>query len=196
MERLTGQKTMLSWIVEQDADTATFDIRLRSDEVIRVTVESPTREEALLGLDLFNRDRVPSASDYNAGDSQNLVRKYNRIGRLIQVEGLYQEFDGKPRFLARRITILNDVEGVEFTERRHSSLTQLNGIGCVGRRFGTLCHAGALDCSPAEATDSLCCLYQQGLSNPQGQHSQRPGLIEPMSSGRPFATPLRPASPA
>jgi mannose/cellobiose epimerase-like protein (N-acyl-D-glucosamine 2-epimerase family) len=90
-----------------------------------------TWAEVLTNLDLFDRNRVPKPPDYSDHDPRDLVRRYVRIGRLLQVEGLYQEHDQTRRFLARRITVLNDTEGVQFSERKHWWLTQIRELGDV-----------------------------------------------------------------
>ena len=131
MKQLTSQMAMLGMVIDQDANNATFNLLLRSGEAIKTIVESLTWVETLLNLDPYNRDRVSTPPGYDTGDPRDLVRKYIRLGRMIQVEGLYQEYDGNARFLARRITLLNDTDGTEFYERKHWWLTQLREIGDV-----------------------------------------------------------------
>lgn len=135
MEFLTNQMTLLGRVVDHDALARQFRLRVRSGDEIMVTVEDTTWAEVITNLDLYNRDRVPTPTDHGAGGPANLIRKYVRMGRLLQVEGLLQKQGETWDFFARRITILSDRNGRGYSEQQHWWLTQIRETGDAWLRY-------------------------------------------------------------
>lgn len=127
MKRLTQSITLMGTVIDISADERRFKIRCHTGDEYNISVGSETQYRFLQNLDEINRDRIPNPEGFLGNPSQ-LVKKYILQGRLVVVQGVYQENDDKSCVDARVISLLQSSDGEFLFEQTHWWLTQISRL--------------------------------------------------------------------
>jgi mannose/cellobiose epimerase-like protein (N-acyl-D-glucosamine 2-epimerase family) len=105
-----------------------FEIQCRSGDRTLVFVSSQTNFEVVRNLDGANLDRYPNPNGYQDDNGAKKVEKYIHENRLVVVQGILQEHEGKTRFEARLVHLVQAESGLYLSEQTHWWLTQTSRL--------------------------------------------------------------------
>jgi len=125
---LAKSMTLTGTILSADARGARFEIVCRTGDHFIVEVTRETVFGTLMNLDELDRDRIPRPAGFSASDPQQLIKAFIRLGRLVVIEGIYQQDQGKSQFSARFVHILQEQDGEYLFERTHWWITQTSRL--------------------------------------------------------------------
>jgi hypothetical protein len=106
MKRFTLSTTLMGTVTDVKAESGSFSIKCRSGDEFLVLVGRETQFTFLKNLDDINRDRVPNPEGFNNSEPSQKVKKYIQPNRLVVLQGVYLDNDGKQQFEALTIHLL------------------------------------------------------------------------------------------
>lgn len=124
MKRFTLDTTLMGNVSGTKEEEGLFSIKCRSGDEFEVCVGKETQFKFVHNLDGVNRDRVPTPEGFSWNPSQ-LVKKYIQPNNLVVLQGVYQEDNGKRRFDARIVNLLQSSDGKFVFEDTQWWLTQI-----------------------------------------------------------------------
>jgi mannose/cellobiose epimerase-like protein (N-acyl-D-glucosamine 2-epimerase family) len=126
MKHFIQNITLMGEVLSMDVFDQSFELMCRSQDSYKVRVRASTEFNILRNLDNLDRDRLPNPD--NTGDSNEVwwkMKKHLAVGRLIVIEGVYQELESQSCFDAVAIHILNSVSEAYSFEDSHWWLAQI-----------------------------------------------------------------------
>jgi mannose/cellobiose epimerase-like protein (N-acyl-D-glucosamine 2-epimerase family) len=126
MDGFSQTLTVLGTVSSVAAGQRQFDIRLRTGDVLTVTVGAETSFGVLTNLNDQNNDRVPEPQGATGDGASRAIAKYVRVGDRIYVTGLLLEDKGVRRYDGRTVHLLHSEPGRFLFEETHWWLTQIS----------------------------------------------------------------------
>lgn len=121
--------TLLGRVTDIDHTTRSFDLTLRSGDVIRVSVGDATFFTVLGNLDGMNYDRVPEPNGVARGAPEYQLGKYLHPGDHVYVQGVLLQHGGNEYFDAVKVILMHYRPGeFIFEQNTHWWLTQIRAM--------------------------------------------------------------------
>jgi mannose/cellobiose epimerase-like protein (N-acyl-D-glucosamine 2-epimerase family) len=127
MNRYSQVLSVMGTVVDVTTSPPSFLIRCRSgDQFLAYVNPDTTTFEVLRNLDDLDNDRVMPPEARATASATDRLTQYVQLGRLLVVQGIYQDDRGKQRFDARRVCLLSSTKQDEYLfEETHWWLTQI-----------------------------------------------------------------------
>ncbi len=117
---------VLGEVLKVKPEERSFDLKLRSGDVITAYIQAETNYRVLANLDGLNNDRVPDTDEFKDDQALNKMVKYVHEGERIYVKGVYASNEGAIRYDILSVLLLHYVpQKFLFEHNTHWWLSQI-----------------------------------------------------------------------
>jgi mannose/cellobiose epimerase-like protein (N-acyl-D-glucosamine 2-epimerase family) len=127
LQRFSHRVTLMGVTVATDPETAAFELRCRSGDVVRVRIGREIWVRPLMNLDGLPRDRLPPPRG-GGGTPRDVIRQYVALGALTVVEGVLLVDHGTILLDARSLHVLHSSRGQLLFEEADWWVAQATGL--------------------------------------------------------------------